>query len=117
MSDKLDHLKKFKNNALDQDEMRRRRANVTVELRKNKREESLLKRRNCQESDVDLSDNEEDPEIESNQVLKSYNLISENSKHEFFSKIVESAKSLNPGNYMFLSFHIYIYQYFFHFIF
>lgn len=49
-----DRKNQFKNLGRTEDELRRRRNEVTVELRKNKREESLQKRRNVP-SDLDIS--------------------------------------------------------------
>lgn len=65
MDSKISEYRKgsFKNrNAMQQDELRRRREDVAVEIRKQKREESMAKRRNLQVmstvADSDSSDNE-----------------------------------------------------------
>jgi hypothetical protein len=59
--DSKERLSQFKNRGtLKQDELRRRREDVAVEIRKQKREESLAKRRNLQLVSSTVSDEEDE---------------------------------------------------------
>lgn len=78
-------IRSFKNSGKDHEEMRRRRNDVTVELRRAKRDEQMLKRRN-----VDLAP-EVSPLSESN---KLHNIPQDSS----IPTIVENVMSANPAN-------------------
>ncbi|XP_055704880.1 importin subunit alpha-3-like [Phlebotomus papatasi] len=80
----------FKNKGKDQDEMRRRRNEVTVELRKNKREETILKRRNVPV--VDSTD--EDDNLSSLNLYKLVENASDASNPEKQLAAVQSARRL-----------------------
>ncbi|CAD5113035.1 DgyrCDS2235 [Dimorphilus gyrociliatus] len=69
----------FKNQGKDPDEMRRRRTEVTVELRKSKRDEHILKKRNVPINEKESTDSED----------------SERGVHQSLEQIVENAKSTN----------------------
>ncbi|XP_014282092.1 importin subunit alpha-3 [Halyomorpha halys] len=81
----------FKNKGKDQDEMRRRRSEVTVELRKNKREETLLKRRNV--PNVDSTDDDDDRNLS---LINLDELVNEagSADPEIQLKAVQSARKL-----------------------
>lgn len=84
-------LQVFKNRGKDQDEMRRRRNEVTVELRKNKREETLLKRRNV--PIVDSTDDDEDRKLEATN-LKQLVLDAANPDPNIQLQAVQTARKL-----------------------
>ncbi|ETN59709.1 importin alpha [Anopheles darlingi] len=82
----------FKNKGKDQDEMRRRRTEVTVELRKNKREETILKRRNVPQTTAESTD-EEDYTLQSN-LKKLVDKASNSSDKEGQLAAVQAARRL-----------------------
>ncbi|KAH8294700.1 hypothetical protein KR018_001865 [Drosophila ironensis] len=84
-------LQNFKNKGKDQDEMRRRRNEVTVELRKNKREETILKRRNVPNLD---SNTDEDEQPISLNLKKLAEAASDNTKPEQQLAAVQAARKL-----------------------
>lgn len=55
MSENSSRLAHYKNHAKNQDQLRLRRHEVSVELRKNKRDDQLLKRRNIADEEINTS--------------------------------------------------------------
>jgi len=92
MDPNLSRLQNFKNKGKDQDEMRRRRNEVTVELRKNKREETLLKRRNV--PNIDSNTDEDDQLPHSINMRKLAEAASDSSNPEQQLSAVTAARKL-----------------------
>ncbi|XP_076639706.1 karyopherin alpha3 [Colletes latitarsis] len=82
----------FKNKGKDQEEMRRRRNEVTVELRKNKRNETLLKRRNV--PIVDSTDEDDADKYLSKINLKELVANAGSSNPDIQLEAVQSARKL-----------------------
>lgn len=88
----VNRLQNFKNKGKDQEEMRRRRNEVTVELRKNKREETILKRRNVPNMD---SNTDEDDQLPNQINLKKLaEAAADSSKPEQQLAAVQAARKL-----------------------
>ncbi|KAI3380142.1 hypothetical protein SNEBB_008687, partial [Seison nebaliae] len=68
-------LRRFQNNANNSEELRRRRSQVSIDLRKQKKDEQLMKRRNCNSTRLD---SENIPPISTNLISSSTNLQKEN---------------------------------------
>ncbi|XP_076435774.1 importin subunit alpha-3-like [Babylonia areolata] len=81
----------FKNKGKDLEEMRRRRTEVTVELRKNKRDQHILKRRNVPAQD---STDSEDSEKPTNQSLQSIVLNASSPEPSVQLSAVQAARKL-----------------------
>lgn len=72
----------YKHKGKDQEDMRRRRTEVTVELRKNKRDDTLTKKRQIEGLTADSTDDED---------------LRENLSTASLETIVEKAKSADPA--------------------
>eukprot|EP00088_Acartia_fossae_P071179 TRINITY_DN9719_c0_g1_i2.p1 TRINITY_DN9719_c0_g1~~TRINITY_DN9719_c0_g1_i2.p1 ORF type:complete len:523 (+),score=111.48 TRINITY_DN9719_c0_g1_i2:39-1607(+) len=87
-------LKNFKNTGKDNDELRRRRNEVSVELRKNKKDDMLSKRRNVAMDDEPLSplqDNKQTPALLSIEEIQN-GILSSDSNRQF--QATQSARKI-----------------------